>query len=87
MRQIILDTETTGLDPVTSAVIDQLMLRMKRDDWDAVIATNLTAAFALTQAVLKPMIRQRGGRIISISAAQTRVGYPNSTLYAATKVC
>ena len=38
---------------------DQLMLRMKRDDWDAVIATNLTAAFTLTQAVLKPMIRQR----------------------------
>src|SRR6185369_10664421 len=37
---------------------DQLMLRMKRDDWDAVIATNLTAAFGLTQAVLKPMIRQ-----------------------------
>src|SRR5262249_45820771 len=41
---------------------DQLMLRMKRDDWDAVIATNLTAAFGLTQAVLKPMIRQRSGR-------------------------
>ena len=38
---------------------DQLLLRMKRDDWDAVLATNLTAAFALTQAVLKPMIRQR----------------------------
>ena len=37
---------------------DQLMLRMKRDDWDAVIATNLSAAFAITQAVLKPMIRQ-----------------------------
>ena len=40
---------------------DQLMLRMKREDWDEVIATNLTAAFGLCQAVLKPMIRQRVG--------------------------
>src|SRR5689334_2213084 len=47
---------------------DQLLLRMKREDWDAVLATNLTAAFALTQAVLKPMVRQRGGRIICISS-------------------
>ena len=38
---------------------DQLMLRMKRDDWDQVIATNLTAAFTCVQAVLKPMIKQR----------------------------
>ena len=38
---------------------DQLMLRMKRDDWDQVIATNLTAAFTCAQAVLKPMIKQR----------------------------
>ena len=38
---------------------DQLLLRMKRDDWDAVLTTNLTAAFALTQAALKSMIRQR----------------------------
>jgi len=41
---------------------DQLLLRMKRDDWDAVLATNLTATFTLCQAVLKPMIKQRGGR-------------------------
>ena len=40
---------------------DQLMLRMKRADWDEVIATNLTAAFTLCQAALKPMIRQRVG--------------------------
>ena len=46
---------------------DQLMLRMKRDDWDQVIATNLTAAFSCVQAVIKPMIRQRGGRIVSIT--------------------
>ena len=53
---------------------DQLMLRMKRDDWDAVLATNLTAAFALTQSVLKPMIRQRGGRIICISSVVGQSG-------------
>ena len=53
---------------------DQLMLRMKREDWDAVIATNLTAAFALTQAVLKPMIRQRGGRIVCISSVVGQSG-------------
>ena len=38
---------------------DQLMLRMKRDDWDAVLATNLTAAFTLAQAAIRPMLRQR----------------------------
>src|SRR5215510_5425361 len=47
---------------------DQLMLRMKRDDWDYVIATNLTASFALSQAAIKPMLKQRAGRIINISS-------------------
>ena len=64
---------------------DQLLLRMKRDDWDAVIATNLTAAFALTQAVLKPMIRQRGGRIICISSVVGQSGNAGQANYAASK--
>jgi 3-oxoacyl-[acyl-carrier protein] reductase len=64
---------------------DQLMLRMKRDDWDAVIATNLTAAFALTQAVLKPMIRQRSGRIICISSVVGQSGNAGQANYAASK--
>src|SRR5439155_21980409 len=43
---------------------DQLLMRMKREDWDAVLDTNLTAAFTLTQAAMRPMLKQRGGRII-----------------------
>jgi 3-oxoacyl-[acyl-carrier protein] reductase len=64
---------------------DQLMLRMKRDDWEAVIATNLTAAFTLTQAVLKPMIKQRAGRIICISSVVGQSGNPGQANYAASK--
>jgi 3-oxoacyl-[acyl-carrier protein] reductase len=64
---------------------DQLMLRMKRDDWEAVIATNLTAAFTLTQAVLKPMIRQRAGRIICISSVVGQSGNAGQANYAASK--
>jgi 3-oxoacyl-[acyl-carrier protein] reductase len=64
---------------------DQLLLRMKRDDWDAVVATNLTGTFICTQAVLKTMVRQRAGRIISISSVVGQSGNPGQTNYAATK--
>ena len=64
---------------------DQLLLRMKRDDWDAVLTTNLTAAFALTQAALKSMIRQRQGRIISISSVVGQSGNAGQANYAASK--
>jgi 3-oxoacyl-[acyl-carrier protein] reductase len=64
---------------------DTLMLRMKRDDWDAVLGTNLTSAFALTQAVLKPMIRQRRGRIICISSVVGQSGNAGQANYAASK--
>jgi 3-oxoacyl-[acyl-carrier protein] reductase len=64
---------------------DQLLLRMKRDDWDAVISTNLTGTFISTQAVLKTMVRQRTGRIISISSVVGQSGNPGQTNYAATK--
>ena len=64
---------------------DQLMLRLKRDDWDAVLATNLTAAFTLTQAVLKPMIKQRSGRVICISSIVGQAGNAGQANYAASK--
>ena len=64
---------------------DQLLMRMKREDWDAVIATNLTATFALTQAALRPMLKQRGGRIIAVSSVVGQMGNAGQTNYAASK--
>jgi 3-oxoacyl-[acyl-carrier protein] reductase len=64
---------------------DQLMLRMKRDDWDAVLATNLTAAFLTVQAVLKPMIRQRHGRIVNLTSVVGQSGNAGQANYAASK--
>jgi 3-oxoacyl-[acyl-carrier protein] reductase len=64
---------------------DQLMLRMKRDDWDQVIAINLTAAFALSQAAIKPMLKQRSGRIINISSVVGQTGNAGQANYAASK--
>jgi 3-oxoacyl-[acyl-carrier protein] reductase len=64
---------------------DQLLMRMKREDWDAVIATNLTAAFALSQAAIRPMLKQKGGRIIMISSVVGQVGNAGQTNYAASK--
>jgi len=64
---------------------DQLLMRMKRDDWDAVVATNLTATFLLSQAAMRPMLKQRGGRIIAISSVVGQIGNAGQTNYAASK--
>jgi 3-oxoacyl-[acyl-carrier protein] reductase len=64
---------------------DQLLMRMKREDWDAVIATNLTAAFTCSQAVIRPMMKQRGGRIINISSVVGQMGNAGQVNYAASK--
>lgn len=64
---------------------DQLLLRMKREDWDHVIATNLTAAYLCAQAVVRPMIKQRSGRIVSISSVVGQTGNAGQANYAASK--
>jgi len=66
-------------------VRDQLLMRMKSADWDAVLATNLTAAFQCSQAVLRPMLKQRYGRIINISSVVGQSGSAGQTNYAASK--
>jgi 3-oxoacyl-[acyl-carrier protein] reductase len=64
---------------------DQLLMRMKREDWDAVLATNLTATFVLTQAAIRPMLKQKGGRIIAISSVVGQTGNAGQANYAASK--
>ena len=64
---------------------DQLVLRMKAESWDAVLATNLTGAFACCRAVLRPMLKQQSGRIINISSVVGQSGSPGQTNYAASK--
>jgi 3-oxoacyl-[acyl-carrier protein] reductase len=64
---------------------DQLLLRMTRDDWDAVLETNLTAAFTCAQAVLRPMLKARYGRIVLVSSVVGQMGNAGQTNYAASK--
>jgi 3-oxoacyl-[acyl-carrier protein] reductase len=64
---------------------DQLMLRMKREDWDTVIETNLTGAYLCSQAVLKTMVKQRYGRIVCISSVVGQTGNAGQANYAASK--
>jgi 3-oxoacyl-[acyl-carrier protein] reductase len=64
---------------------DGLALRMKKDDWDAVIATNLTGAFLCIQAVLQGMMKERWGRIINISSVVGESGNPGQSNYVASK--
>jgi 3-oxoacyl-[acyl-carrier protein] reductase len=64
---------------------DGLMLRMKREDWDDVLRTNLTGAFLLTQALLSPMLKNRWGRIVNITSVVGRTGQAGQVNYAASK--
>lgn len=64
---------------------DQLAMRMKDDDWDAVIDTNLKSVFRLARAVMRPMMKQRVGRIISITSIVGSTGNPGQANYAAAK--
>ncbi|MDT0574804.1 3-oxoacyl-[acyl-carrier-protein] reductase [Croceicoccus sp. F390] len=64
---------------------DGLMMRMKDEDWDAVLQINLTAAFRLMRAATRPMMKARFGRIISITSVVGTTGNPGQMNYAAAK--
>ena len=64
---------------------DQLAMRMKDEDWDAVLDTNLKAVFRMSRAVIRPMMKQRYGRIISITSVVGASGNPGQANYAAAK--
>jgi 3-oxoacyl-[acyl-carrier protein] reductase len=64
---------------------DGLAMRMKKEDWDAVLATNLTGAFLAIQQVLPGMLKQRWGRIINIASIVGETGNPGQSNYVASK--
>ena len=64
---------------------DGLLMRMKDDDWDAVLEVNMTASMSLCRAVMRDMMRAKTGRIISISSIVGVTGNPGQTNYAASK--
>jgi 3-oxoacyl-[acyl-carrier protein] reductase len=64
---------------------DMLIMRMAEDDWDSVIVTNLKSAFLMTRAVLRPMLRQRAGRIINITSISGVMGNAGQANYSASK--
>jgi 3-oxoacyl-[acyl-carrier protein] reductase len=64
---------------------DNLLLRMKTDEWNDVMATNLTGTFLCTQAAMKPMLKQRSGRIVNVTSVVGLTGNAGQANYAASK--
>jgi 3-oxoacyl-[acyl-carrier protein] reductase len=88
---LIAKSEAAGGGPIDILVNnagitrDNLFLRMKDDEWDQVIAVNLTAPFKLSRAALRQMLRRRWGRIINITSVVGATGNPGQANYAAAK--
>ncbi len=87
---LLADLDSKGEMPtilVNNAAItrDMLLLRMKPEDWDAVIATNLTSVFRLSKGCLKRMMKERRGRIVSLTSIVGLTGNPGQANYAAAK--
>jgi 3-oxoacyl-[acyl-carrier protein] reductase len=87
---LLADLDAAGEMPtilVNNAAItrDTLILRMKPDDWDQVIATNLTAVFRLSKACLRRMMKERRGRIINLTSIVGLTGNPGQVNYSAAK--
>jgi 3-oxoacyl-[acyl-carrier protein] reductase len=87
---LLQDLEAAGQMPtilVNNAAItrDTLLLRMKPEDWDQVIATNLTSVFRLSKACLKRMMKERHGRIVNLTSIVGVTGNPGQANYAAAK--
>ncbi len=89
--EAVFDEATRGLGPIAvlvnnaGIVRDTLLLRMSHDDWDSVIATDLRSVYLCTKAALRPMVKARWGRIISISSVVGLQGNAGQTNYAAAK--
>jgi 3-oxoacyl-[acyl-carrier protein] reductase len=64
---------------------DNLLARMSDEDWDEVLATNLKSVFRMSRALMRPMMKARGGRIINISSVVGSMGNPGQANYAASK--
>jgi 3-oxoacyl-[acyl-carrier protein] reductase len=64
---------------------DTLIMRMSEDDWDSVLDTNLKSAFLVTKAVMRPMLRQRSGRIVNITSISGVMGNAGQANYSASK--
>jgi 3-oxoacyl-[acyl-carrier protein] reductase len=87
---LIAGLEASGSAPsilVNNAAItrDMLLLRMKPEDWDAVITTNLSSVFRTSKACLRKMIKDRAGRIVNVTSIVGSIGNPGQTNYAAAK--
>ncbi len=90
VEALLAELETAGELPtilVNNAAItrDTLLLRMKLEDWDKVIATNLTAVFRLTKGCVRRMMKERRGRIINLTSVVGLTGNPGQANYAAAK--